>query len=129
LTLWLLKESPIPTTESRAAIGAFDACQFTNEVTGQRVRQDGVPFPLLCTSKEQLMSSHDLAGHVALVTGATSGIGAATAALLAERGAYVLVAGPDRSRGESVIAGRSGCLRASVASSAGAGYRDGAESS
>ncbi|MEU1628615.1 SDR family oxidoreductase [Streptomyces sp. NPDC020096] len=50
------------------------------------------------------MGSFDLAGRVALVTGATSGIGAATAALLAERGAHVLVAGRDRSRGESVVA-------------------------
>ncbi|PNE43059.1 short-chain dehydrogenase [Streptomyces noursei] len=38
------------------------------------------------------------------MTGATSGIGAATAALLAERGAHVLVAGRDRARGESVVA-------------------------
>lgn len=50
------------------------------------------------------MGSHDLTGRVALVTGATSGIGAATAALLAERGAHVLVAGRDGSRGESVVA-------------------------
>ncbi|MEU1600809.1 SDR family NAD(P)-dependent oxidoreductase [Streptomyces sp. NPDC005708] len=50
------------------------------------------------------MGSFDLAGRVALVTGATSGIGAATAALLAERGAHVLVAGRDRSRGEAVVA-------------------------
>ncbi|WP_102923298.1 SDR family NAD(P)-dependent oxidoreductase [Streptomyces noursei] len=50
------------------------------------------------------MGSSDLTGRVALVTGATSGIGAATAALLAERGAHVLVAGRDRARGESVVA-------------------------
>ncbi|WEB44510.1 SDR family oxidoreductase [Streptomyces yunnanensis] len=49
------------------------------------------------------MGSCDLTGRVALVTGATSGIGAATAALLAERGAHVLVAGRDRARGESVV--------------------------
>ncbi|MBX7554912.1 SDR family oxidoreductase [Streptomyces sp. tea 10] len=42
-------------------------------------------------------------GKVALVTGATSGIGAATAQALAERGAYVLVAGRDPARGESVV--------------------------
>ncbi|MEU6366990.1 SDR family NAD(P)-dependent oxidoreductase [Streptomyces sp. NPDC046931] len=51
------------------------------------------------------MGSFDLSGRVALVTGATSGIGAATAALLAERGAHVLVAGRDPARGESVVAG------------------------
>ncbi|MEU7305984.1 SDR family NAD(P)-dependent oxidoreductase [Streptomyces sp. NPDC007206] len=50
------------------------------------------------------MGSLDLAGRVALVTGATSGIGAATAALLTERGAHVLVAGRDTSRGETVVA-------------------------
>ncbi|MFH8701582.1 SDR family NAD(P)-dependent oxidoreductase [Streptomyces chartreusis] len=50
------------------------------------------------------MSSVDLAGRVALVTGATSGIGAATAALFADRGAHVLVAGRDALRGENVVA-------------------------
>ncbi|WP_306191012.1 MULTISPECIES: SDR family NAD(P)-dependent oxidoreductase [unclassified Streptomyces] len=50
------------------------------------------------------MNSSYLAGSVALVTGATSGIGATTARLLAERGAHVLVAGRDASRGESVAA-------------------------
>ncbi|MGK4580298.1 SDR family NAD(P)-dependent oxidoreductase [Kitasatospora sp. HPMI-4] len=50
------------------------------------------------------MDSSDLTGRVAPVTGATSGIGAATAALLARRGAHVVVAGRDGSRGESVVA-------------------------
>ncbi|MFG2954893.1 SDR family NAD(P)-dependent oxidoreductase [Streptomyces sp. NPDC048291] len=51
------------------------------------------------------MSPADLTGRVALLTGATSGIGAATATLLAERGAHVLVAGRDADRGERVVAG------------------------
>ncbi|MBZ6108275.1 SDR family NAD(P)-dependent oxidoreductase [Streptomyces althioticus] len=43
-------------------------------------------------------------GSVALVTGATSGIGAATAATLAEHGAHVLVAGRNTVRGEDTVA-------------------------
>lgn len=40
----------------------------------------------------------DLAGQTALVTGATAGIGRATALALAERGAHVIVHGRDRER-------------------------------
>jgi NAD(P)-dependent dehydrogenase (short-subunit alcohol dehydrogenase family) len=47
--------------------------------------------------------SNDLAGAVALITGATSGIGRATAVLLAGRGAHVLLAGRDAARGGAVV--------------------------
>ncbi|MGX6600605.1 SDR family NAD(P)-dependent oxidoreductase [Micromonosporaceae bacterium Da 78-11] len=41
----------------------------------------------------------------AIVTGSTSGIGAAVAELLAARGAHVVISGRDASRGEAVVAG------------------------
>jgi NAD(P)-dependent dehydrogenase (short-subunit alcohol dehydrogenase family) len=44
-----------------------------------------------------------LAGRTALVTGSTSGIGAATVRLLAAEGAHVLVTGRDTTRGRSVV--------------------------
>lgn len=47
--------------------------------------------------------SLSLAGRRAVVTGSTSGIGAATANLLASRGAHVLVTGRDRDRGQRVV--------------------------
>lgn len=50
------------------------------------------------------MTSLSLDSKIALVTGATSGIGAATAAALAEQGAHVLVAGRNTRRGEDVVA-------------------------
>jgi NAD(P)-dependent dehydrogenase (short-subunit alcohol dehydrogenase family) len=46
----------------------------------------------------------DLEGKVALVTGATSGIGKAAAAQLAAQGATVIVHGRDASRGAAVVA-------------------------
>ena len=50
------------------------------------------------------MSTTDLTGTTALVTGATSGIGRSTALLLARRGAHVLVSGRDAARGDAVVA-------------------------
>jgi NAD(P)-dependent dehydrogenase (short-subunit alcohol dehydrogenase family) len=49
------------------------------------------------------MTTTELAGTTALVTGATSGIGKATAIALADRGAHVLVGGRDLTRGEAVV--------------------------
>jgi NAD(P)-dependent dehydrogenase (short-subunit alcohol dehydrogenase family) len=49
------------------------------------------------------MTSTDLAGSTALITGATSGIGRATAVRLARRGAHVLVSGRDPGRGEAAV--------------------------
>jgi NAD(P)-dependent dehydrogenase (short-subunit alcohol dehydrogenase family) len=46
----------------------------------------------------------DLSGSTALVTGSTSGIGAAIATALADRGAHVMVSGRDAERGNVVVA-------------------------
>ena len=46
----------------------------------------------------------ELAGRVVLVTGGTSGLGEATARLLASRGAKVAIAGRRKEKGEAIIA-------------------------
>jgi NAD(P)-dependent dehydrogenase (short-subunit alcohol dehydrogenase family) len=46
----------------------------------------------------------DFAGSTALVTGATAGIGRATASLLASRGAHVIITGRNVERGEAAVA-------------------------
>ena len=46
----------------------------------------------------------DLAGKIALVTGAAAGIGRITAAALALRGAHVVVAGRDENKTSRVVA-------------------------
>ncbi|MGW5383100.1 glucose 1-dehydrogenase [Nocardia sp. NPDC003963] len=52
-----------------------------------------------------MAEAHELQGKVAVVTGGASGIGAATCALLAQRGTRVVVADIDDDRGETVASG------------------------
>jgi NAD(P)-dependent dehydrogenase (short-subunit alcohol dehydrogenase family) len=68
----------------------------------------GQPVSGICRQAEKagevrVVTSLSLDGAVALVTGATSAIGAATAIALAEHGAHVLVAGRNKTRGENVV--------------------------
>ncbi len=50
-------------------------------------------------------NSTRLHGRTALVTGSTGGLGAAIAPALADSGAFVVVSGRDKSRGDAVVAG------------------------
>jgi NAD(P)-dependent dehydrogenase (short-subunit alcohol dehydrogenase family) len=64
-----------------------------------------------------------LAGHTALVTGSTGGLGAAFATALAEQGAFVIVTGRDAARGRGIVdrVESSGGSAAFVAADLGAG--------
>jgi NAD(P)-dependent dehydrogenase (short-subunit alcohol dehydrogenase family) len=55
--------------------------------------------------------SEELAGHTALVTGGTAGIGLACARLLAGEGAAVLITGRDPRRGEAAVSAIGGAVR------------------
>jgi retinol dehydrogenase 12 len=55
----------------------------------------------MAASNARPSSTHELEGRIALVTGATSGIGQETAVGLAARGAHVVLVGRDRARAEA----------------------------
>ncbi len=55
------------------------------------------------TSSDLTTSTGRLAGRTAIVTGSTSGIGAAIARSLADEGAHVVVSGRDAARGDAVV--------------------------
>lgn len=91
-------------TKSHGGQSAFPVCRLADETAGNGCGATAQSRPLPFGMKDNLMGAFDLTGRVALVTGSTSGIGAATAVLLAQRGAHVLVTGRNTSRGESVVA-------------------------
>jgi NAD(P)-dependent dehydrogenase (short-subunit alcohol dehydrogenase family) len=57
------------------------------------------------STAEEVAAGVDLAGKVAVVTGASGGLGAETARVLASRGAAVLIAARDAAKAEGVAAG------------------------
>lgn len=72
----------------------------------ERPTPGAVPIPATAPRFERLSEAQaprPLSGRIAMVTGATRGIGRATAVLLASQGADVLVHGRDRARGEAVV--------------------------
>jgi len=56
------------------------------------------------TTASEVVAGHDLTGHVALLTGATSGIGLEAARALAGAGAHVILPARDGTRGEAAVA-------------------------
>ena len=66
------------------------------------------------STAEQVAAEVDLRGKVAVVTGASGGLGAETARVLAGRGAHVVIAARDAAKAENVAAG----IRASTGNDA-----------
>ena len=63
---------------------------------------DGRGAPEAAPLRGKVRTMARLAGKVAIVTGATSGLGAAAARRMAEEGAAVLVTGRNEERGQAV---------------------------
>jgi NAD(P)-dependent dehydrogenase (short-subunit alcohol dehydrogenase family) len=86
-----------------ALLLAATACyRSTTDFTAQPPRPPGVPVSSFGASStaEAVTAGLDLTGKLALVTGATSGLGLETARVLALRGAQVIVAGRTLERAE-----------------------------